>query len=113
MTMPAIDWGALGPFLWLSAGGLLTILLAVAPRPLRDAAGFSALVSVALAGFSVARLWHGPRVAFGGMVTVDRFALGFDVVFLATAALAILLSMSALRRDGIDHGEFYSLLLFA
>jgi len=113
MTMPAVDWGALSPFLWLCAGGLLTTLLSVAPRPLKSLPGLGALLSVALAGRAVWSLWDQPRIALGGMVAVDRMALGFDVVFLATAALAILLSMSALRRDGADHGEFYSLLLFA
>jgi len=113
MTMPTIDWGALGPFVWLCVGGLATILLSVAPKPLRDLSGPAALLSTAVAGRSVWALWSEPRIALGGMVAVDRLALAFDVVFLATAALAILLSMSALRREGTDRGEFYSLLLFA
>jgi len=111
--MPAVDWGALAPFLWLCAGGLVTVLLAVAPKPLREASGWAALVAVALAGVSVRTLWFEPRVAFGGMVAADRLALAFDMVFLATGALAILLAMSALRREGVDHGEYYALVLFA
>ncbi|MBI3449000.1 MAG: NADH-quinone oxidoreductase subunit N [Acidobacteria bacterium] len=113
MTMPAVDWGALAPFLWLCAGGLVTVLLAVAPKPVREASGWAALVAIALAGVSVRTLWFEPRVAFGGMVAADRLALAFDMIFLATGALAILLAMSALRREGVDHGEYYALVLFA
>src|SRR5262245_51580578 len=106
MTMPEIDWRAIGPLLWLSIGGILSVMLAVAPRRLRVLAGPAALLGVALAGRSIWMLWNQPRLAFAGMVVVDRFALSFDLLFLATAALGILLSMAALRRDGLEYGEF-------
>ena len=113
ITMPAVDWVAISPFLCLGVGGLVTVLLAVAPKPLRHAAGPAALVAIALAALAVRTLWVAPRVAFGGMVAADRLALAFDMVFLATGALAILLAMAALRHDGVDHGEYYALILFA
>ena len=113
LSMPAIDWEALRPFLWLCGGGLVSILLAVGPRRARAGAAPAALLSIALAARSIYFLWDGPRITLGGMVAVDRFALVFDVLFLATAFLAILLSMADLRRKGVDHGEFYALMLFA
>jgi NADH-quinone oxidoreductase subunit N len=113
MTMPVIDWEALGPFLWLCAGGIAALLLSVAPRPLRGGAAPVALLATALAGRGVWLLWGDPRIIFGGMVAVDRFALRFDILFLATAFLAILLSMSYLREKGAEYGEYYALLLFA
>jgi NADH-quinone oxidoreductase subunit N len=111
--MPAIDWETLGPFLWLSLGGVVTILLAVGPRPVRASAGPVALLSVALAGYSVWRLWGDPRIALGGMVAADRFSLSFNLLFLTTAFLAILISMAELKTRGVSFGEFYALLLFA
>jgi len=113
MSMPAVDWEALGPFLWLCVGGLAAVLLAVGPRRVRGLAGWAALASVALSGRAVWVLWDDPRPAFGGMVAVDRFALSFDLLFLATAFLAILISMASLRREGVDYGEYYALLVFA
>jgi NADH-quinone oxidoreductase subunit N len=113
LQMPEVDWRAIGPLLWLTIGGILSVLLAVAPKRMRVLSGPAALLGVALAARSVWTLWNSPRVAFAGMVVVDRFALSFDLLFLATAALAILLSMAALRREGTDYGEFYGLLLFA
>jgi NADH-quinone oxidoreductase subunit N len=112
-TLPAIDWEALAPFLWLCSGGLVTILLAVGSRAVRALAGPAAILSVLLAGRSVWLLWDGPRVVMGGLVAVDRFALAFDLLFLVTALLAILLSMADLRLKGVEYGEFYALILFA
>ena len=113
LTVPAIDWKALGPFLWLCAGGLAALMVAVGPKRIRPAAGAISMIGVALASRSVWMLWRDPRITLGGMVAVDRLALSFDVLFLATAFLAILLSMSYLREKGMEWGEFYALLLFS
>ena len=48
-----------------------------------------------------------------GMVAADHFASAFNLIFLATAFLAVLLSMADLKRRGVAFCEFYSLLLFA
>lgn len=113
LSMPAIDWEALGPFLWLCAGGLASLLVSVGPKRARVAAGPVAILSILLAGRAVRLVWGDPRIAMGGMVAVDRFALCFDIIFLATALIAILLSMAYLREKGLEWGEYYALLLFA
>ncbi len=112
-SMPAVDWEAIAPFLCLSAGGLAAVLLAVGSKAVRLLAGPVAILAVLLAGRSVWVLWESPRVVMSGLVAVDRFALAFDVLFLMTALLAILISMADLRRKGVEHGEFYALMLFA
>src|SRR5207244_2152628 len=48
-----------------------------------------------------------------GTVAADDFALLFHGLILAIAVLAVLLSPSYLRAMGIDHGEYYALLLFS
>jgi NADH-quinone oxidoreductase subunit N len=48
--------------------------------------------------------------AFGGSLTADRFALFFDTLFLATAALVAGISKPAIERD---FPEFAAMLLFA
>ncbi|HXI03367.1 MAG TPA: NADH-quinone oxidoreductase subunit N, partial [Candidatus Saccharimonadales bacterium] len=110
---PVVDWGALAPFLWLCAGGLAAILLAVGSKLLRALAGPVAIFAVVLAGRSVQLLWSSPRIAMNGLVATDRFGLAFDLLFLTTALIAILLSMADLRRKGVEFGEFYALMLFA
>ncbi|MDH7570128.1 MAG: proton-conducting transporter membrane subunit, partial [Armatimonadota bacterium] len=54
----------------------------------------------------------GPR-PFAGLVVRDIYSLFFDVVFLFSGALAVLLSMGYARREGLQQGEYYALLLFA
>lgn len=50
---------------------------------------------------------------FNGSVFVDRFAIYFFYLFLAGAAIAILMSVKYLEIERENHGEFYALILFS
>lgn len=50
---------------------------------------------------------------FGGMVTFDGFSIFLSAVLLATGAVAILLAVNYLKRNGLERGEFYTLLLYS
>ncbi len=54
-----------------------------------------------------------PADGFYGMVHVDGFALIFRAIFLIAAALAIAISIRYLDIEREQHGEYYSLILFA
>jgi len=60
-------------------------------------------------------LRHGQRVewAFMRSMVMDHFAIYFCYLFLAGAAIAILMSVRYLEIEHEHHGEFYSLLLFS
>jgi len=49
----------------------------------------------------------------GGSVLVDRFAIYFFYLFIAGAAISILMSMRYLEIERENHGEFYALILFS
>src|SRR5262249_41120189 len=49
----------------------------------------------------------------GGTVTSDEFAIFFHVPLLSIAIVAVLLSPSYLRANGLERGEYYALLLFS
>src|SRR5258708_5706743 len=51
-------------------------------------------------------------VAFAGGVIVDSLARGSTIALLITAALSILLAWTYLKNRGLEHGEYYVLLLF-
>ena len=79
----------------------------------------AAFVATAFAGFS---LWSlRARIAAGGGVVVgfhesaviDGFVLFFGILFLASTALVILLSVKYLEIEKEQEGEYYALLLFA
>src|SRR5256886_4862078 len=54
-----------------------------------------------------------PIDGFYGMVRIDGFALVFRAIFLIAAALAIAISIRYLDMEREQHGEYYSLILFA
>src|SRR5437879_2310935 len=50
---------------------------------------------------------------FNGTILVDHFFIFFSLIFLAAAALVILLSVHYLEVEDEHHGEYYALMLFA
>ena len=52
-------------------------------------------------------------VAFGGMVTVDRFANFQNVLLLVSGLAGIALAYDYLKRTGLERGQYYILLLFS
>jgi NADH-quinone oxidoreductase subunit N len=79
---------------------------------------YFSLVSVGLAFVALAVQWWYmagslPFDGFYGMVRIDGFALLFKATFLVAAALAIGISTRFLDIEGEQHGEYYSLILFA
>jgi len=54
-----------------------------------------------------------PADGFYSMVHIDGFALVFRAIFLVAAALAIAISIRYLDIEREQHGEYYSLILFA
>ena len=70
------------------------------------------LLGLLIAGFDV---WWGSEAgpAFGGMISFDYFARYFDLLFIVTAVLSVLLSYRYLEIEDEHHGEYYALILFA
>ena len=50
---------------------------------------------------------------YSNLWIVDDYSVFFNFVFLLIAAVTILTSLDFLRREGMNHGEFYALLLLA
>jgi len=76
---------------------------------------YFSLIGIALAFVSLALQLNGPMPVDGfyGMVRIDGFAILFKIIFLISAALAIGISTRFLDIEGEQHGEYYSLILFA
>jgi len=76
---------------------------------------YFSLIGIALAFVSLALQLNGPMPVEGfyGMVRIDGFAILFRIIFLISAALAIGISTRFLDIEGEQHGEYYSLILFA
>src|ERR1043165_6464386 len=113
MIPTSLDLHAIAPELVL-AGTVLVILVVDLFLPERQKlwSGFLAMTGVALSAVSTFTLVGDHRSTFNGMFVVDSFALLFKIMFLAVAALVILISFNYLN-DSVRarQGEFYFLLL--
>ncbi|MBI2555160.1 MAG: NADH-quinone oxidoreductase subunit N, partial [Candidatus Rokubacteria bacterium] len=104
----------LAPLLLVAAtAGLLIVLDLLPPREGKGHLGVVALAGVVAALAGALTLWGREGRAFGGMLLLDNFAVFLDVVICYAAALVLLLSMDYLRRNGMESGEYYILVLLA
>jgi len=113
-SLPVVPWGAMLPMLVVTGTGLLVLIL----DPLLSPERHERLAYLSLAGLAAAALaqlsrWEAPEVVFGGMLAADAFGQFFSLLFLLVGGLTILISLPYVRRTGMDHGEYYALLLFS
>ncbi|MBI1746698.1 MAG: NADH-quinone oxidoreductase subunit N [Acidobacteria bacterium] len=109
-----ISYWAVIPEIVLSLAGIVIMLLAPIVEPeSRGRLGYLAFIGTVLAGAATAPLWNKSMVAFNGMITVDNYGTFLRLIFILIAALSILLSVHFNRREEINHGEYFALILFA
>ena len=113
------DLQLIAPELILTACACVALVMEVVlPYRKSKLTAYFSLVGVALAFASLVVQWLSmgdslPFDGFYGMVRIDGFALLFKAIFLIAAALAIGISTRFLDIEGEQHGEYYSLILFA
>ena len=74
---------------------------------------YLALAGLGAAACAALLMWNVPaRSAFTNMVIHDSTAVAIDLILILITAVSILLAMDYLRRQDIEMGEFYPLLLF-
>ena len=113
------DLQLIAPELIMTACACVALVMEVIlPYRKSKLTAYFSLVGVALAFTSLGVQWWFMRNSlpfdgFYGMIRVDGFALLFKAIFLIAAALAIGISTRFLDIEGEQHGEYYSLVLFA
>ena len=70
----------------------------------------AALAAAVAAGWTLS---GGVQTGFSGMITVDGYSQFFKVLIAATLALAALLAVRSIDREGIPRAEYHALLLLA
>ncbi len=113
------DLQLIAPELILTACACVALIMEVIlPYRKSKLTAYFALIGIAFAFVSLGAQWWYmgqslPYEGFYGMVRIDGFALLFKAIFLIAAALAIGISTRYLDIEGEQHGEYYSLVLFA
>lgn len=114
MTLPQVSILPILPELILTVFGIAVMLLdPFTAKTHKTRLSTLALLGVvaALAGNFLMATAEGEY--YNGLVIVDSFGVFFNFLFLIIAALSILASRDYLVREGINHGEYFALLLFA
>ncbi len=104
------------PYLILIMGGMLTLLMTVF-SPFKNnikTVAFAAVGVLVLALLSSFYVWGEPGTTlFNKMMAADYFTNLFNMLFISTTILVILSSISYLDKEELQHGEYYTLLLFS
>jgi NADH-quinone oxidoreductase subunit N len=111
--LSASDFYYILPELVLTAGALVVLIADVLlPRGSRALAWVTLLV-IGATFASLAPFARTHVEVAHGLLAVDQFALFFKIVFLAAAALTVLMSIRYLEIEGASPGEYYFLILCA
>lgn len=114
IVLPVVGWRVITPMLLVAGTGFACLLLdLVPPRERKGHVAAVGLLGLGLAVLATGLLWGQRATAFREMVVLDDFALFFNLVFCLATGLVLLLSHGYIRRQGIERGEYYVLVLFA
>jgi NADH-quinone oxidoreductase subunit N len=112
---PHIDWVGFSPFVALSVGALLVLLVGLLPGRVARERIVPVLTLVSLLvtiGFVVDHFNHHASI-ISGALEIDDLALVLDLIFSVAAIVAVLLSFRVRAPTEAGHGEYHSLLLFS
>jgi NADH-quinone oxidoreductase subunit N len=112
---PHIDWTGLAPFITLTGGALLVLLVGLL-RPGFIREQVVPLLSIATIGVTVAFEiihFHHHASIISGALAIDELALVLDLLFAVVVIAVVLLSWRAVAPRESGHGEYFSLLLFS
>ncbi|MFN0157789.1 MAG: NADH-quinone oxidoreductase subunit N [Bacteroidota bacterium] len=107
------DLFQIGPIAIVSAAALLVLTVEALKDKTEALNCWLSILGLAVAMFVALTSLGTPGTAFAGMVTTGAYANFFAALFCLCGILTVMLSKSYIAREGIEHGEYYSLLLFA
>jgi NADH-quinone oxidoreductase subunit N len=112
---PHIDWAAMSPFVVLTVGALVVLLVGLLSGKIARERVVPALTLLTLAGAVGMEIWRFPyaQTIVSGALRVDDLALVVDLICSVSAAAAVILAFRAEAPRTAGQGEFHSLLLFS
>ncbi len=114
IPLPTIDFAAIAPQIALAVFAFLALLADLfIPRGEKEFIGYFSLLGIVAAAVIAFNFWGSEELTFHRLITLDRFSLFFDLLFLLSAALTILISHNYLKEQEMEYGEYYVLVLIA
>jgi len=111
--LSASDFYYMLPELVLTGGALIVLIADVLLPRGSKALGWITLLVIGATFASLTPFTSTHVEVAHGLLAVDRFALFFKILFLAAAAMTVLMSMKYLEIERVSPGEYYFLILCA
>jgi NADH-quinone oxidoreductase subunit N len=112
---PAIDYAGLSPFIALTAGGIVVLLIGLF-RPAVIRARVVPALSIATLGTALGLeigFFNHHAAIISGALQIDGLSLVLDMVFAVAALAAVLMSLGSRAPEQSGHGEYHALLIFS
>ena len=112
---PHIDYAGLSPFIALTVGGLVVLLVGLFRSTIvrsRIVPALAVLTLAAALGLEIGFFHHHASI-ISGALKIDGLALVLDMVFAVAALAAVLLSWGSRAPEQSGHGEYHALLIFS
>lgn len=116
IVAPVINLKVILPELVMVITALVVLLLdLVLSKDKKSLLGYLSLLGLAISLIVSISMWRGgiSTYAFNMMIVVDRFTLLFNALFIVATLITILISINYIREEGINYGEYYTLILIA
>jgi NADH-quinone oxidoreductase subunit N len=112
---PHIDWVGLAPFVTLSGGALVVLIVGLLRSALARERAVPVVTLLAIGvtvAFQIVHFHHHATIVSGALA-IDELALVLDLIFAVAAIAVVLLSWRANAPRESGQGEYHSLLLFS
>jgi NADH-quinone oxidoreductase subunit N len=114
MNLATLNIYAILPAIVLSVFGIAVMVAEpFVSEPKKSSLGWLALAGTVAAMFALVPMAANRGQWYSNLWIVDDYSVFLNFIFLLVAAITILTSIDYLRRENMNHPEFYSLLLFA
>lgn len=114
IIIPAIYISSIYPEIIITFFGILVLLLHTFLKPdSRDVMGYLSIIGVLAAILLLLFQQSAQGLYFNNLWIVDNYSRFFKLIFLLATGLTLLISLKYVKDEGINHGEYFALLLFA
>ena len=110
--MPPLNFSIILPLFTLTVWACVLLLVDLFVKPKWITALLAVLGLAVSLGMTISQIGVS-GTSFNNMVVLDGFSVFVDVLLLATGLFSVALSYGYVKRMGIEHGEYYTLLLFS
>ncbi|MBS1259463.1 MAG: NAD(P)H-quinone oxidoreductase subunit 2 [Candidatus Scalindua arabica] len=114
IVIPQFDLKSISPIIIITIFAMIILAMDVFfKKTFRDSLGYLTFLVVALTGMVAGTQLGDTVYSFSNMFVVDNFSVLFNLIFLISTGIVILLSVRYTMQEGINNGEYYTLILFA